>query len=329
VTSAAPPFTASALRIDAARESADIAARIVTWVRRLRRRGVVIGLSGGVDSSVTAALCVRAVGAGRVIGLLMPERESSPDSVRLGGIVARELGIRSVIEDVTPVLDAAGCYTRRDAAIRALIPEYGDGWRCKVAVPGLSSDGRLPASTLVVRPPEGPEVRVRLTADVLLAIQAASSLKQRTRKMFEYYHADLHQFAVAGTPNRLEFEQGFFVKNGDGAADLKPVAHLYKSQVYQLAAHLDVPEEIRSRPPTTDTYSLEQSQEEFYFTLPFEQMDLCLLGFNEGRPPDEVAPAAGLTREQVVQAYALIERRRLAAAYLGAAPLSVFSEEAG
>ena len=77
---------------------------------------------------------------------------------------------------------------------------------------------------------------------------AAANFKQRVRKMMEYYYADLLQYAVAGTPNRLEYDQGFFVKNGDGAADVKPIAHLYKSQVYQLAAYLGVPEEIRRRP---------------------------------------------------------------------------------
>ncbi|HYN11000.1 MAG TPA: NAD(+) synthase [Vicinamibacterales bacterium] len=328
MTSADARLEAKGLQIDAAQVAADIAGRIVGWLRRLRRRGAIVGLSGGIDSSVTAALCVRALGPDRVIGLLMPERESLPDSVVLGQLVAQSLGVRTYVEDVTPLLVASGCYARRDAAIRTLVPEYGDGWRCKVVVPSLTAEGRLPTSTLVVRPPAGEEQRVRLTADALLSIQAASSLKQRTRKMLEYYYADRFQFAVAGTPNRLEFEQGFFVKNGDGAADFKPIAHLYKAQVYQLAAHLGVPDEVRTRPPTTDTYSLEQSQEEFYFTLPLEQMDLCLLGFTAGDPPEAVAPAAGLTPAHVAQVYALIARRKLAASYLHEPPLTALSDGA-
>ena len=129
-----------------------------------------------------------------------------------------------------------------------------------------------------------------------LQIVAATNFKQRVRKMMEYYHADRLNYAVAGTPNRLEYDQGFFVKLGDGAADVKPIAHLYKTQVYALAEYLGVPEEIRRRPPTTDTFSLPQTQEEFYFALPYAKMDLCLYGHNHGVPAAEVAAAAGSDR---------------------------------
>jgi NAD+ synthase len=149
------------------------------------------------------------------------------------------------------------------------------------------------------------------------------NFKQRTRKMMEYYYADLLNYAVAGTPNRLEYDQGFFVKNGDGAADLKPIAHLYKSQVYQLAAHLGVPEEIQKRTPTTDTYPLEQSQEEFYFTLSLEKMDFCLYGKNHGISPASLAPVLGMEEAQVERVYALIESRRRAGRYVHAAPMLV------
>ena len=131
--------------------------------------------------------------------------------------------------------------------------------------------------------------------DVYLGVVAATNMKQRTRKQLEYYHADRLNYAVLGTPNRLEYDQGFFVKNGDGAADIKPIAHLYKTQVYALAAHLGLPEEIRSRPPTTDTWSLAQSQEEFYFSVPYPTMDLCLFGLENGIAAAEVAARAGLT----------------------------------
>jgi NAD+ synthase len=148
-------------------------------------------------------------------------------------------------------------------------------------------------------------------------------MKQRTRKQMEYYHADRLNYAVIGTPNLLEYDQGFFVKNGDGAADLKPIAHLYKSQVYQLAAHLGVPEDIRRRPPTTDTWSMAQSQEEFYFSLPYDRMDLCMYGLNNGVEAEEVAAAAGLTAEQLEAVWGDIARKRVATQYLHLSPITI------
>jgi NAD+ synthase len=156
-----------------------------------------------------------------------------------------------------------------------------------------------------------------------LTIVAATNMKQRTRKLTEYFWAEKMNFAVAGTPNRLEYDQGFFVKGGDGAADFKPIAHLYKTQVYAMARALGVPETICSRKPTTDTYSLPQGQDEFYFALPYEQMDLCLYGHNHGVACSEVAKAAGLTVAQVERGYADIEAKRRTTRFLHLPPVLV------
>jgi NAD+ synthase len=317
-------FSADDLRIDSAGETQRIGAAIREQVlRRLRRRGVVLGLSGGIDSSVTAALCVAALGAKNVVALLMPEKDSDPDSLRLGGLVADSLGITRVLEDIEPVLTASGCYQRRDDYIRKLVPAFGPGWGCKVAIRNSAEAGGYNISYLVVRSPDGEEQRMRMPPNIYFGVIAAANMKQRTRKQIEYYHADRLNYAVAGTPNRLEYDQGFFVKNGDGAADIKPIAHLYKSQVYQLADYLGIAEEIRRRPPTTDTWSLAQTQDEFYFSLPYAQMDLCLYGLNRGIAAEEVACAAGLTVTQVEAVWRDIASKRRATQYLHAAPLLV------
>ncbi|HTQ61278.1 MAG TPA: NAD(+) synthase [Candidatus Solibacter sp.] len=289
--------------------------------RQLKRRGVVLGVSGGIDSSVVAALCARSLGIERVAVLLMPERESSNESLGLGKLLAETLKVKYIVEDITPLLEAAGCYRRRDDAIRAQIPDYGPGHRCKIVLSSSAGHKGFEFFHLVVESPSGHVKKVRLNADTYLGILAATNMKQRARKFFEYYHADRLNYAVAGTPNRLEYDQGFFVKNGDGAADLKPIAHLYKTQVYQLAEYLGVPEEIRKRPPTTDTYSMPQSQEEFYFSLPYEQMDLCLYGLDNGCTHEEVAGAAGLSAEQVKAVYSRIVTTRKATRYLHMKPL--------
>ena len=319
--SVAAQFSSAVLRINAAAEVDRLAAGIRNALRDLRRRGVVVGLSGGIDSSVVAALAARAVGPQRVIGLMLPESESSADSLVLAKQLADGLGLRTAVEDVGPTLEAAGCYRRRDEAVRTVVPEYGDGWRCKIVLPDLVSGSGYALYFVVVQSPSGEERRVRLPLDAYLGVLAATNMKQRVRTLLEYTYADRHHFAVAGTPNRLEYDQGFFVKQGDGAADFKPIAHLYKSQVYQLAEYLGVPEAIRRRQPTTDTYPLEQSQEEFYFGLSLEQTDLCLYARDHGVPPDLVGEATGLTPEQVQRVFRMIDAKREAARYLHMAPL--------
>jgi NAD+ synthase len=313
---------ADLLRIDAAAETQKIAAEIREIVlTRFRRKGAVVAVSGGIDSSVVAALCVRALGPDKVIVLFLPEADSSADSLRLGKMVADRLGVRTFVEGISAILEAAGCYRRRDEAIRSVVPEYGEGYKNKIVLPNLLETDSYAIFSLVVQSPSGETRRVRLPLDAYLGIVAASNFKQRTRKMMEYYYADRYQYAVAGTPNRLEYDQGFFVKNGDGSADFKPIAHLYKSQVYQLAAYLGVPEEIQRRPPTTDTYSLEQSQEEFYFSMPLIKMDLCLCGKDQAIPAAELAPCVGFTEEQVRRVYQMIESKRRVARYLHEAPV--------
>ncbi|MCY2954885.1 MAG: NAD(+) synthase [Planctomycetota bacterium] len=322
------PITTDVLNLDAASETDRIVARLREQVHAtLRRKGTVVGLSGGIDSSVSAALCVRAFGASRVLGLLMPEAESAGDTLHLSNLIARHLGIQTVLENITPILESVGCYRRRDDAIRSVIPQYGTGYRCKIILPSLLKSESYRIFSIVVQAPDGRQIKARLSLEAYLTIVAATNFKQRARKMLEYYHADRLHYAVVGTPNRLEYDQGFFVKNGDGSADVKPIAHLYKTQVYQLAAHLGIPQQIRERPPTTDTYSLAQSQEEFFFTAPYDTMDVCLYALDNQIPADEVADAVGLTPEQVNRIYRDIAGKRRSARYLHLPPLLV--EHAG
>jgi NAD+ synthase len=317
-------FSTAVLAIDPERVSKHVQEAIASQVHQtLRRRGAVVALSGGVDSAVSAAQSVRALGPNRVVGVLMPERDSSDDALTLGMLLAESLGIESIVENIAPTLEAAGCYERQTEAIRTVCPDYSDGWKCKITLPSILEGNRLNVFELTVLSPGGTSEKFRLPLSAYLQLVAATNFKQRTRAMMAYYHADRLNYAVVGTPNRLEYDQGFFVKLGDGAADLKPIAHLYKTQVYALAAHLGVPQEILRRPPTTDTYSLPQSQEEFYFALPYQLMDLCLYGHNHGVPAEEVAPAIGLTAEQVARVYKDIEAKRRATRYLHHGPLLV------
>lgn len=317
-------FSKDVLNINTAAEINRITSSIRDQVVNvLHRRGAVVGLSGGIDSSVCTALCAKAMGSENVVVLFMPDRDSSGESLKLGKLLADKFGVQSVFEEITPVLDGAGCYRRQMEAIREVFPEYSTGWKSKVTIPSILHGERLNVLRLTVESPSGEQKTDRMPLNAYLKLIAATNWKQRTRKAMEYYHADRLNYAVCGTPNRLEYDQGFFVKNGDGSADFKPIAHLYKTQVYQIAEALGVPKEITSRTPTTDTYSLAQTQEEFYFALPYDKMDLCLYGYNHQVPASAVAPVVGLIAEQIERVYKDIESKRRGTRYLHHPPILV------
>ena len=318
------PFSKDLLEIDLEQETQKITTQIRTILgKQLKRRGLVVALSGGIDSSTCLALASRAIGPERVFGLLMPERHSSEDTLDLSTAVADTFKVDRAHEDISGILEALGFYERYDAAVRQAIPEYGKGWKSKIVIPNATQGKGFNIFSIVAQAPDGQTIKKRLPLKAYLEIVAATNFKQRTRKMLEYYHADRLNYAVTGTPNRLEYDQGFFVKLGDGAADIKPIAHLYKTQVYKMAAYLGVPEQICNRSPTTDTYSLPQGQDEFYFSLPYDKMDLCLYGKNNGYTPGQVAPTVSLTPEQVQSVYDDIDTKRATTRYLHMAPVLI------
>jgi NAD+ synthase len=312
------------LNLDCEAESKKIIAEIQRILsKQLKKRGAVVGLSGGIDSSVTVALCQQAMGKDRVVALLMPELHSSDDTLDLSRMVANHFGVQFIYEDITRILEAVGFYERYEQAVQSIIPEYGKGWKSKIATTNILESKGFTFFSVIAKSPDGNVVKKRLDLKSYLAVVAATNFKQRTRKLMEYYHADRLNYAVAGTPNRLEYDQGFFVKNGDGAADFKPIAHLYKSQVYQMAKFLGVPGEIIKRPPTTDTYSLAQDQDEFYFSLSYAKMDLCLYGKNNHIPAETIGSLTGLTIEQVHRVYKDIDQKRATTKYLHLPPVLI------
>jgi NAD+ synthase len=320
-------FSRQSIRIEPAAE----AERIVSELRRLvrqgmRRPGGVVGISGGVDSAVVLALAVRAFGADRVVAVMMPEKDSEPVSLRLARTLAAQLGVQPVLEDITPTLLGFGCYQRRDEAVRRVFPEYdaAHGYKMKITLPpNLLNEGTLNVFTLTIVAPDGREFSKPLPASELLQIVAGSNFKQRARMAMLYYHAELRNYAVIGTANRNEHEQGFFVKHGDAGVDVRAIGHLYKTQVYQLAQHLDVPLEIRQRRPTSDTYSAPCDQQEFFFRLPFETMDLLWFALETHVPVPEVASVMGLSEAQVQRAFSDLRRKQQSTAYLRMSPAAI------
>jgi NAD+ synthase len=289
----------------------------------LRRSGGVVGISGGIDSSVCFALAVKAFGPDKVVGIMMPEQDSSPDSERLARELAHTFGVKAIREEITLALSGFGCYERRDEAVRRIFPEY-DRTSHKMKI-GIKQSGLFnnlpPLFSLTVIDKKGDQKEQILPVNEYLQIVASSNFKQRSRMSMLYYHAEALHYAVIGTPNKHEQEQGFFVKYGDGAADVMPIGNLYKTQVYQLAKALGIPNEIIERTPTTDTYTAEQTQEEFFYQLPFNLMDRYWYGFENGYAAGEVAEVMGETEERVKALFGNFERKRKTTEYLRLAPI--------
>ena len=318
-----PPFGPKVLAIDAAAECQ----RITTWLRttiarQLHRRGAVIAVSGGIDSAVCAALARSALGPELVTALFLPGIGSTPDSADRARDLCAGLGIHLEERSIVAAWAALGCYQSRDAAIARVFPDLPAGARHKITIAdGLLDRDRGNLFELVAEAPDGSLRRARLPLDAYLQLTASTNMNQRVRKLLEYSAAEQRNYAVIGTPNRLEYELGFFVRGGDGLADLEPIAHLYKTQVYQLAEHLGVPASIRAQPPSTETYSLPQTQQEFFFALPYHQLDLLLWARLHRTPVAEVAAGLQLTCEQVERAWRDIDSKQRVGARLRQAPL--------
>lgn len=320
-------FHRDILRLDAAKVTDELCATIRKQIRDdLKKSGAVVGISGGIDSTVVSALCARALGPQRVLGIMMPERESSGESEKLARELAAQFGFEAIKEDITGGLEGLGCYQKRDEAIRELFPEYDKSFKCKITIPeNILSKDTFNFFHLTISKPGTETKTKRMTPGVYAQVVAASNLKQRLRMTTLYYHAERRNWAVAGTGNKDEHMQGFFVKYGDGGADFKPIAHLYKIQVYQLAEYLGVPTDIIKRTPTTDTYSAGSTQEEFFFGLDFYRMDMLWHAMEIGVQAEEAARVLDLSVEQVEHGYAHIARKIRATEPLRLPPLEIAS----
>jgi NAD+ synthase len=284
----------------------------------LHRMGGVVGISGGIDSSVTLALSTFALGPDKVLGIMLPEKDSSPASILLAQKLADKFGVKSITENITSALQGFSCYERRDETVKRIFPEYDPSlYKMKIGIGNTGLYTNLPpVFSVTIIDSEGNEQTKRLPPDEFRQIEAASNFKQRSRMTMLYYHAERLHYAVIGTSNKHEVEQGFFVKYGDGGADVMPIAHMYKTQVYQLAEHLGIPEEIIERTPTTDTYSAEQTQKEFFFQLPFEELDLLWYAFENNYYPGEVATVMDMSEEEVESIFVNFERKKKTTNYL-------------
>ena len=319
------PFSKNILHID---NIESVCNKIIEKLRydvskKLQRRGGVIGISGGIDSSVCMALSAKAFGPKNVTAIMLPEQDSSDDSRMLAEKLAAKFGVKdTLVEDITKALDGFGCYRRRDEAISRVITNFNpEVDKAKIEIKQDVASNLPPAFSVTVIKPNGEVISKLLPVKEYLQIVASTNFKQRSRMSMLYYHAERLHYAVIGTPNKHEVEQGFFVKYGDGGADVMPIGHLYKTQVYQIAGHLGVPQEIIDRTPTTDTYTAEQTQEDFFYQMPFESMDLIWYGWENGYPAAEVGAVMNRSMQEIENIYKNFERKRKTTEYLRMRPI--------
>lgn len=297
-------FSKDILKINCETEADRIIAFIRDQIRSMHRKGIVIGLSGGVDSALSAALSVKAIGNEKVLALLLPDKESSPQSAEFASKHAKLLGIETITVDITPVLNAFGTYEKRDAVVKAIFPEFGESHKLKMTLPSdvLNKDS-YNFFNLTIVDPHGNTKTTRLNNEQAQGIIAATCTKHRTRMMTQYYYSEKNNYLVCGTTNKSEAIQGLFVKYGDGGVDIEPIAHLYKNQVFQLAEYMGVIPEIISRAPCPDTYSAPVTDEEWFFRMPFKQLDLLLYAWENKIDIPDICRVMELTEGQVKRAF--------------------------
>lgn len=313
------------LKINCEKESQRIEGFIREQVfDKFRKKGIVIGISGGIDSAVVAALSVRAVGKDKVIGLILPEKESNPISKKYAEILIKKLGIHSVTIEITPMLISFGVYNKRESIVKKYFPEFDSNWKFRLVLPqNLLEKDRFNVSLLEVKDAAGNVKSIRLSSEDYLGMIAATDIKQRVRMILLYYYAEKENYIVAGTTNVPEIGQGFFVKYGDGGVDIEPIAHLYKTQVYQLADYLEVPQEIIKRTPSPDTYSFEISDKELFFCLPYETLDLLLYAKKHPEHQDKIKTLLDFNDGQIERVFKDFDAKEKASVHLRQLPPSL------
>jgi len=321
-------FRKEVLDRDYEKEAERIAAFIHQETLAQRREGAVIGLSGGVDSALAGELCVRALGREKVLGLILPEKDSHPTSKEYALKQARKMGIEAEIVDITPALEGLGTYEKRDEKIREVFPDYGARFKLKITLPSdLLAKDAFNFFTLTLDDGKGNTRTARLKKEVLAGIVAATNTKQRMRMIHLYYYAEKMNSLVCGTTNKSEAVQGFFVKYGDGGVDIEPIAHLYKTQVYGLAKHLGVIPETLNRPASPDTYSFYVSDEDFFFRIPFGTLDLLLCAWENNVPIGDVSRVMGLAEDQVKRAFRDFSAKHRASEHMRKLPATLSEEK--
>ncbi len=286
-----------------------------------KKKGAVLGVSGGIDSAVALTLCVQELGKENVYGILLPEKESAPSSKVLGAEICESLGVEYEEVPISPILKSLNIYKKKDDLIKRVCPEYNPRiHKTSLVLPDFLEQGLL--NVPYIRLMKGDETvgKYRLKANDYLELIGLQGVKQRSRMMVQYMYAEQMNYVVCGTTNKTELVLGQFVKYGDGGVDLEPLADCYKTQIYALGRHLKVNEEIMKRPPSADTWSHYTTDQEFYWRMPINIMDQLLYSFEHKLPCSVIEKNTGLPRDKIEKTRRHLGRIKSTTEYIRSTP---------
>ena len=265
--------------------------------QKFHKQGAIIGLSGGIDSTVTMELCVKALGPKKILGLTMFEKESNENNKSLIDKISKNHDIKIENIDITTILDSYGVYSNREEIVKNYFPNFNSDCKYRVVVPPNFNSIGMPY--LEVLDDKNKQYKLKITSSDFLSLTAATSIKHRVRMSLLYYHAEKNNLSVVGTTNKSEYLQGYFVKYGDGGSDIEPLVNLYKSQVYQIGDFLNIDHEIMINAASPDVWSYSTTDEEFFYTVPYDVVDLILYSRLNNLPISEIQKISNLSEEKI------------------------------
>ncbi len=266
-------------------------------VEKFHKHGAIVGLSGGIDSTVTLALCVKALGPKKILGLTMFEKESDQNNKSLINKISKAYDIEIQNVDITPILDSFGVYSNREKIVRDRFPNFNSNCKYRVVVPPNLNSVGIPY--LEILDDKDKQHKIKISSSDFLSLTAATSIKHRVRMTLLYYYGEKNNLSVVGTTNKSEYLQGYFVKYGDGGSDIEPLVNLYKSQIYQIGSFFNVHKDIMTSDASPDVWSYRTTDEEFFYTVPYDVVDLILYARENKLSISEIKKLSDLSEEKI------------------------------